>query len=144
MSAIPSTTPLNGLSTSSSSSSSATANSSLNLNPQDFITMLVTQLQNQDPLQPTSSSDLLSQVSQIGQLQSSTTMQTTLQGLAQQNQIGSASSLLGKNVTGLDAQGNAQSGLVSAVQVSTSGVTLSLSGGASLDLSNVTGITSAS
>jgi flagellar basal-body rod modification protein FlgD len=116
----------------------------LNLNPQDFINMLVTQLQNQDPLQPTSSSDLLSQVSQIGQLQSSTTMQSTLQGLAQQNQIGSASSLLGKNVTGLDAQGNAQSGLVGAVQVSTSGVTLSLSGGASLDLSNVTGITSAS
>ncbi len=144
MSPIPATTPLNGLSSPSSSSSSAPANSSLNLNPQDFINMLVTQLQNQDPLQPTSSSDLLSQVSQIGQLQSSTTMQSTLQGLAQQNQIGSASSLLGKNVTGLDAQGNAQSGLVGAVQVSTSGVTLSLSGGASLDLSNVTGITSAS
>ena len=69
-----------------------------NLKAEDFIKMMITQLQNQDPLQPTGSDQLLSQMSQIGQMQSASSLQTTLQGLAQQNQIGAASSLIGKTV----------------------------------------------
>src|ERR1700689_2380296 len=87
------------------------------LTPTDFLNMMVTQLQNQDPLNPTSSSDLLAQMSQIGQLQSSTTLQTTLQSFGLQTSLSSASSMTGKTVQGLDANNNPQSGVVTSVQV---------------------------
>jgi flagellar basal-body rod modification protein FlgD len=106
--------------------------------------MLVTQLQNQDPLNPTSSQDLLTQVSDIGQLQSSNQMQTTLTSLSQQSSISAASSLIGKTVNGQDSSGNALSGNVTSVQVSGGNVNLQLSTGSTLALSNVTSITSGS
>jgi flagellar basal-body rod modification protein FlgD len=110
------------------------------LTPSDFISLMVTELQNQDPTQPESSDQLLSQMSQIGQLQSSDTLQSTLTGLAQQNQIGAASSLIGKAIQGLDSSNNSTSGVVSSVSVASTGVTLSLSNGSTVPLSGVTNI----
>src|SRR3712207_426119 len=63
----------------------------LELKTEDFIKMMITQLQNQDPLEPAKNQELLAQMSQIGQLQSSTTLQESLQGMVLQNQIGSRS-----------------------------------------------------
>jgi len=114
------------------------------LTPNDFINLMVTELQNQDPTQPESSDELLSQMSEIGQLQSSDSLQSTLTGLAQQNQIGAASSLIGKSVQGLDANSNSVSGTVSSVNVASSGVTLELDNGSSVSLSNLTSIAPAS
>jgi len=110
------------------------------MNPSDFINMMITQLQNQDPMQPTDSNALLQQMSAIGQMQASSDMQTTLQSLTLQNQIGAASSLIGKSVTGQDANGNVLNGMVNTVQVTQSGVTLQLDSGKSLDLSKLTAI----
>lgn len=110
------------------------------LNSQDFINMMITQLEHQDPLQPTSSDQLLSQMSQIGQMQSSSQLQTTLSGLAQQNQIGAASALIGKTVQGVDSNQNSLNGIVTSVQVSSTGVSLSLDNGHSLPLTGVTNI----
>jgi flagellar basal-body rod modification protein FlgD len=117
----------------------ATSNS-FALNPQDFIKMMITQLQNQDPLQPTSNDQLLSQMSQIGQMQSASSLQTTLSGLAQQTQIGAASSLIGKTVQGTDVNDNPLSGLVTSVKVASSGISLELDNGQLLDLAKVTNI----
>jgi flagellar basal-body rod modification protein FlgD len=123
---------------------STTTNNSLNLNPSDFINMMMTQLENQDPLNPTSSDQLMSQMSQIGQLQSTSQLQTTMQTLTTQSQIGAASSLIGKQVSGLDLNSDPISGTVASVQVSSTGVNLSLAEGGSLSLSNVSGIAGAS
>jgi len=101
---------------------------------------MMTQLENQDPLNPTSSDQLMSQMSEIGQIQSTSQLQTTMQTLTTQSQIGAASSLMGKQVSGLDVNSNPISGTVSSVQVSSTGVTLSLQQGGQLSLSNVTGI----
>ena len=111
-----------------------------NLKPADFIKMMVTQLQNQDPMQPTSNQDLLAQMSQIGQLETSTQLQTALQGLALQTQIGSASSLIGKSVQGMDQNNNTIHGLVTSVKVQSDGVSLELDNGQALALSRVTAI----
>ncbi len=111
-----------------------------NLQPADFIKMMVTQLQNQDPMQPASNSELLSQMSQIGQLQSSTDLQTTMKSLTMQSQIGSASSLIGKNVQGLDANNNPISGVVNSVKVDGGNVNLQLDTGMSMGLSQVVSI----
>src|SRR5947209_12563016 len=89
---------------------------SLGLKTEDFIKMMITQLQNQDPLQPTSNQDLLSQMSQIGQLESSTDLQTTLKTLTLQNSISSAGNLIGKMVTGQDDHGAPMQGMVTSVK----------------------------
>ena len=114
------------------------------LNTQDFIKMMVTQLQNQDPMDPAKSSDLLAQMSQIGQLQSANDLQDALKGLVLQNQIGSASSLIGKNVEGLDDNNNTIRGIVNSVKVQSDGVSLELDNGNSLALGRVTAIAPAS
>jgi flagellar basal-body rod modification protein FlgD len=103
--------------------------------------MMVTQLENQDPTQPMSNSDLLSQISEIGQLQSSDDLQSTLQSMQLQTNLGSGSALLGKSVQGTDANSNPVTGVVNSLQVSGNNVTLQLDSGSSLPLSNVTQVT---
>ena len=102
--------------------------------------MMVTQLQNQDPLQPTSNENLLQQISQIGQMQSASDLQSSLQTMVLQDDISSASSMIGKQVSGEDSNGNPLSGTVNSVQVSNNQVSLSLDTGASLSLSQITSV----
>src|SRR5688500_9875795 len=87
------------------------------LKTEDFIKMMLTQLQHQDPLEPAKNQELLAQMSQIGQLQTSNQLQQTLQGLALQNQLGAAGGLIGKLVQGLDLENEVVTGLVNSVRV---------------------------
>jgi flagellar basal-body rod modification protein FlgD len=112
----------------------------MELKTEDFIKMMITQLQNQDPLEPAKNQELLAQMSQIGQLQSATSLQESLKGMVLQNQIGSASALIGKKVQGLDSQDDPITGLVNSVKVGSDGVSLELDSGKSLLLSRVTQI----
>ena len=105
--------------------------------------MMVKQLQNQDPLNPTNSDQLMSQMSAIGQMESSTNLDTTLATLGTQTQIGSASSLMGKQVKGIDSSNNSVTGVVTAVQVASGGVNLQLSSGDTVALTNISNITPA-
>src|SRR5215212_9070052 len=102
---------------SSSQGSNQIPNKGLALKAEDFIKMMVTQLQNQDPLSPAKNEELLAQMSQIGQLQSSTQLQESLKSMTLQSQIGSASSLIGKEVQGLDDQDDPVTGLVNSIHV---------------------------
>jgi flagellar basal-body rod modification protein FlgD len=99
--------------------------------------MMVTQLQNQDPTNPVSNSDLLGQMSQIGQLQSQTQLQSTLTNLGLQSQLGSGAGMIGKAVSGLDAFSNPISGTVQSVKVESGNVNLELDNGGELALTNV-------
>src|SRR3954470_8770380 len=92
------------------------------LKSEDFIKMMITQLQNQDPLEPAKNQELLAQMSQIGQLQSATSLQDSPQGMVLQNQIGSASALIDKTVQALDGQDDRVTGLVNSVKVGADGV----------------------
>ena len=73
------------------------------LKAEDFIKMMVTQLQNQDPTDPEKNSELLAQMSQIGQLQTATELQDSMKSLVLQNSLGAAGNLIGKMVQGPDA-----------------------------------------
>jgi len=118
----------------------STKKNAYDLKPADFIKMMITQLQNQDPTQPVKNEELLAQMSQISQLQSSTTLTSTLQDLTTQNQIGSASSLIGKVVSGLDGQEDPVTGLVTSIKVAGGNVNLQLDNGKELGLGKVTDI----
>ena len=114
----------------------------MSLKPMDFIKLMVTQLQNQDPTQPANSDQLLSQMSQIGQLQSSTDLQTTLASMLSQSQVGAAGNLIGKSVQGINDKGGTVSGTVDSVLVQSGQVYLQLHDGTQLQMGNVSKITS--
>jgi flagellar basal-body rod modification protein FlgD len=121
--------------------SSNSSNSSLTAN--DFMQLMVTQLENQDPTSPTSSSDLLQQTSEIAQLESNTQLNTTLQSSNLQSEVGSASALIGKTVSGVDSANNTITGVVNSVSVAGGTVSLQLDSGTSMALSGLASITSA-
>ena len=134
---------ISGVGTTSGMAGTPAAGSSkknFELKTEDFIKMMITQLQNQDPMEPAKNQELLAQMSQIGQLQSATTLQESLQGMVVQNQIGSAASLIGKDVHGLDGNDDPVSGVVTSVRVEKDGVSLELDSGKTLPLGRVTSI----
>ncbi|MFE8048585.1 flagellar hook assembly protein FlgD [Brenneria goodwinii] len=86
--------------TSTTSSSSTTATSSSDLQDQ-FLTLLVAQLQNQDPTNPMDNSELVTQMAQISTLSGIETLNTTLASIGTQldeSNALQAASLLGRGV----------------------------------------------
>lgn len=70
------------------------------LSAENFLEMMIVQLQNQDPLEPTGNEELLNQISQMRSLQSSTELSEVLTTVNSQQQLTSAASLIGRTVTG--------------------------------------------
>ena len=134
------TLPSGSARTTGPASSSQIKSKKMELKTEDFIKMMVTQLQNQDPMEPAKNQELLAQMSQIGQLQSANSLQDSLKGMVLQNQIGSASALIGKTVQGLDSADDPVTGIVNSVKVASDGVSLELDNGKSLMLARVTQI----
>jgi flagellar basal-body rod modification protein FlgD len=118
-----STNPVGSSTSSSSNSSSSAISSALNITPADFLTLITTQLKDQNPLQPTDPTQFLSQLEQMSQVSSMQSMQTSLSGLQtslQSTQMANGASMLGQTVLApsttatLDSSGGTVTGAVSA------------------------------
>jgi flagellar basal-body rod modification protein FlgD len=134
-----STSPVTAASSTSQAAtqSSTSTNSFQSLTAQDFLNMMVAELQNQDPTNPTDSSQILQEVSQIDAIQSNTQLTSTLQGVQLGQSIATASALIGMSVAGTDANGKAVSGTVSSASINNGAAQLQI-GSSSIPLSNVT------
>ncbi len=101
------------------------------LDGEAFLTLLVTQLQYQDPMDPVDNSEMLAQLAQFSSLEQMTTLNENVELLAgnidQLNFI-SATGLVGHNVTALDVDGNIVEGTVESVQLEGSVVQLYVDG----------------
>lgn len=126
----------------SSALSSVTGSSSQFVSENTFLTLLITQLENQDPLNPQDSSQFVSQLASFSSLEQMTAMNTNLQNVLDN----SSTSLIGQKVTLLDSSGNLVQGTVQgivyysntpAVQVNGTNYPLS-------DIQNVGNVTSTS
>ena len=84
---------------------------SYGLSTDDFMNLFLSELQNQDPTQPVDNSQMLTQLSQMSNIQTMQGIQTALQG----SQLSGAANLIGKNVTGLDVNGASVDGVVTNV-----------------------------
>ena len=106
--------------------------------------MLVTQLTNQDPLDPTSNQELFQQISSIREIELSSTLTDSLRSLTGQQRFSSASSLIGQYVTSLpDPTGLADRGVVVGVRFAADGQPILLLGsGAELHLDRLSTIES--
>lgn len=101
------------------------------LQTEDFFRILVTELQNQDPLKPTETSDMIGQVSDIRNIEVSKQLADTLAQLTENQRTLGASELLGKFVTASIPAG--ASGMLNVGGVVT-GVQFDASGAAILEL----------
>jgi flagellar basal-body rod modification protein FlgD len=95
----------------SSTGSTAAGSGFNNLTTGDFMKMLIAELQNQDPTQPMSNKDLLTQLSTMSQLQSTQDLDKALQTNTNNQQLSIASSFIGRAVQGKDSNNNPVSGI---------------------------------
>jgi flagellar hook assembly protein FlgD len=123
----------------SSSSTSNAANPFASLNLNDFITMMITELQNQDPTNPMSSDQMLSEITQMGQISTAEQLTTTLTGMETGQNLSNASTMIGMQVEGTDANGNNVSGTVSSVTIANGTPSINV-GNSSLSLDQITNI----
>lgn len=87
------------------------------LNSDHFLQLLVTQLQNQDPLNPLSNEDFLAQLAQFQSLQEQIEMSANVKSLLLGQQLAAASGLIGKDVVVIGADGFDYVGRVDKVAV---------------------------
>ena len=91
------------------------------LSTDDFMKLFLAQMQNQDPTKPMDDSQMLSELSQMTQVQTLQDVQKALAG----SQLAQSSALIGKHVTGLDVNSKAVDGVVTSVtQSSDAGLVL--------------------
>jgi flagellar basal-body rod modification protein FlgD len=103
---------------STSAGTSTTSSSALNLGSSDFLKLLVTQLQNQDPLNPVSNTDFLAQLAQFSQLEAVTQLNTQFTDLLRLQDLTQGASLVGRDVIYQDLNsGQNTHGTVQAISV---------------------------
>jgi flagellar basal-body rod modification protein FlgD len=115
--------------TQSSSTSNTSATSSL-LGKDQFLQLMMAELQNQNPMSP-NSSDPTQYVTELAQFTSLEQQTNTAQSTAQSataNQASQALALLGHTVSYIDPAGNSGTGVVQKVDFTTSGPTLTVNG----------------
>ncbi len=121
--------------------SSTVAGSSVNrfneMSSEDFMQIIFTELQQQDPFEPNDSSALLDQLNSIRQIESDISMTEKLEEIVFQNQLSSAGNLLGKAVQGILPTGDSVAGTVLSVVRQGDSVSLELSSGWMLPMDNV-------
>lgn len=129
------TNPITG--SSGASSSSGGSNDLLRgLDLDQFLKLMIAELQNQDPLNPMDNSKMLEQISQLREIGATDKLTKTLDAVLLGQNLTSASSLIGRHVTGLDDDANQASGVVDRITV-TEGVPKLHIGNQTLGLQNL-------
>ena len=108
-----------------------------NLNSDDFLKIMLTELSNQDPFEPNDSQAILEQLSSLRSIESDLDLQKQLGSLVLQNSIGQAGALIGKHVEGISKENDPIQGTVTAVRVVNGKAELELDTGYRLPIDRV-------
>ncbi|MEZ6084059.1 MAG: flagellar hook capping FlgD N-terminal domain-containing protein [Phycisphaerae bacterium] len=121
---------------------SQTSSATSALGGDDFFKLLIAELTNQDPLEPTSNQDLLNQISSIRD-SSCRRISSSLNSLTEQQRFASSAGLIGRYVNGKSDEEGAPpvSGTVTAIRFDAEGnAILELEGGETLPLDRVSSV----
>jgi flagellar basal-body rod modification protein FlgD len=119
--------------TSSATTASAAMSATNTLSYNDFLTLLMSELQNQDPTNPMDPAQMVSQLATVSEVGQAVQTNTTLASLLTSNSLSQAELLIGQTITSADGK---TSGVVSSVSVTSSGSTATLSDGSTIPLAN--------
>jgi flagellar basal-body rod modification protein FlgD len=104
--------------TSTSGTQSATSSGGLGLSSSDFLKLFLAQLQNQNPLEPTSSDQFLQQTAQFSTVEGINQMNQDISQLLSFQQLTQGADLIGKKVSYQKAGADGlQTGVVSGVNI---------------------------
>jgi len=101
----------------SSPASSSTASALGNVDVDQFLQLMIAELQNQDPLSPVENSEMLQQITQIREIGASEALSTTLSAVLAGQNVATASALIGKEVSALTDDSGNISGVVDRVSI---------------------------
>lgn len=129
------TTPAAAVSAASQATAASSSSGGTNeiLGQNDFLKLMIAQLQAQNPLEPGNSNEFLDQLAQMTQVEQMT-------NLANSNELSGAVQLIGHKVTYTNSSGEAATGSVQSAQSTAKGVTLTIEGVTGVALSAITNV----
>jgi flagellar basal-body rod modification protein FlgD len=130
------TNPITG--TTSTTAATPQASGGMALGKDDFLKLLVGQLQHQDPLAPSDDQQWIGQMASFSQLEQVSNTAATTQKIADALNRNGTLSLIGRTVTYLDDAGASHEGLVQTVNMAGDTATLTVNGVAGIDATTVT------
>jgi len=122
---------------SSSTKTSSASNAFGALNSEQFVKIIFSELSNQDPLQPSDSKALLQELSTLRSIQSDMDLSSKLTDLVGQNEWTTASSLIGKDISGISDGLERVEGTVRSVSRTADGAMLNLTSGVRVPVASV-------
>lgn len=111
--------------------SSATSGTNNTLDYNNFLELLVAQLKNQDPTNPSDPTAFVSQLASFSSVEQQVNTNSKLDALLTQSELSQGASIIGRTVTSADGS---VSGNVAAVEITSSGVSAILASGQTLSL----------
>ncbi len=116
---------------SSGQGSAAVSNPSGTLGQNDFLKLMIAQLQAQNPMDPANTNEFMGELAQFTQVEQ-------LTNLAQANELSSAVSLIGRTVVYSTGSGGRGTGQVTSAQSTSSGTTVTVEGVDGISLTAIT------
>ena len=114
-----------------STAAAANAATAASFDPEAFLKLLTTELQNQDPTSPMQTDQMMSQLATISQVEQAVQTNTKLDNLLAQQALTQAATLIGHQISSSDGT---QTGIVQSVHTSATGTSAILSDGSTLDI----------
>lgn len=108
---------VNSAFTGASNSSLSSAGALNEVNVDDFLKLMIAELQNQDPLNPLENDELVAQMSQIRSVAATDKLTSTLDSVLLGQNIASATNLIGADIDGISDDGQRVTGVVRRVSV---------------------------
>jgi flagellar basal-body rod modification protein FlgD len=143
MSNVTTTTPTTAATT--GTTTAGTSGTSVNradngMGENDFLNLMMMQLKNQDPMNPSDPTQYLSELANFSTLEQETQIAQSSQTTASQQQTASALGLLGHAVTYTDSTGATQTGTVSKVDFTSAGPSLTIGANTGVTLGDITSV----
>lgn len=112
------------------------------LSGDDFMLLLLAQLQHQNPLEPMDETTMMGQITQLNSLQELQKISSAIENASKSSRLTEAAALIGKNVTYTTTDGKSHSGIVTGVSL-LGGETILYVGDKMVPQSSVTSVTEA-
>ena len=128
--AVSSATSAHGAAANAAANKAVSATNTLNYN--DFLSLLMSELQHQDPTQPMDPTQMVSQLATVSEVGQSVQANQTLTSMLTSTSLAQAEQLVGRTLTSSDGK---SSGVVASVSVSSVGATATLANGDTVSLS---------
>jgi flagellar basal-body rod modification protein FlgD len=133
--------PITSSTATTTTATSSTKKADQVLGKDDFLKLMVAQMKNQDPMNPSDDKDNIAQMAQFSSLEQITNLATATQDLANKMSLTQNIGLLGHTVTYTGTDGTAVTGAVDGMNLDQNGAaTLSIAGQTGVDPTSITSV----